>query len=240
MPVSELDAKIIYCIIAHAKHSIIAQHAYLSGTYNEATNSLLPTIPYDIPETMRCYQFDEFMYYYLVDERKTTFLCLTDAAFSKYQAFDFLKTIRSEFKNIVPKSELDAPQFQLPKYSRSLKQLLKEKINYYNDNPAADKIKFANKNMEDIKVVMLSNIDKALDIGKATDVLASETSNMNENARRFRNYSRRMRNKVIFNNICLITLVILLILIILGIIFGFFCGLTSCFSWFIPNRSDTS
>uniref|UniRef100_A0A7S1PJ82 V-SNARE coiled-coil homology domain-containing protein n=1 Tax=Percolomonas cosmopolitus TaxID=63605 RepID=A0A7S1PJ82_9EUKA len=239
MSYTELEAKIIYILIAHPKHGPLAHHAYLSGTYQDTVGSLLPTIPYDAPETRRCYQYDEFRFYYLVNAHKTAFLCLTDASFSKLQAFRFLQDVRLIFETEVDeRRELNQDGMEpLPEYAlnRRLKSFLKEKLSYYNDNPEADKIKLASQQIEEVKVEMLKNIDKALDIGKKIDVLAEETSHMDEGSRLLRRNARTMRNRVIRNNICIVALISFSICVAIFILVAYFCGV-KCVEWMIPNR----
>lgn len=50
-------------------------------------------------------------------------------------------------------------------------------MNYYND-PSSDKLRELQKNVKDVKEIMIENIDKILERGEKIDILVEKTETM--------------------------------------------------------------
>jgi vesicle-associated membrane protein 7 len=100
-----------------------------------------------------------------------------------------------------------------PKLKNVLVQLLKK----YND-PRADKIQALEVQMEDIKDIVIQNIDKVLDRGEKLESMVDTTEEMEQSAQGFRRGAGRLKRSQGYRMIILIFILIFVILAICAII----------------------
>ncbi len=129
----------------------------------------------------------------------------------------------------------DVEANHLRKSASNLRTILKEKLAYYN-NIKNDKITATKLQIEDIKGVMVENIDKVLERGERLDSLITKTDDLVDSSFTFRKGTKRLKRKVIIQIIILIVgivvAVVVLFLILFLIVFIGFCyglpGDTAC------------
>jgi len=105
-------------------------------------------------------------------------------------------------------------------FSRVLKNLME----YYSTNPNADKINRVKGEIDEVKSVMVTNIEKVLERGERIELLVDKTENLSQNAFRFKKQSTSLKRAMWFKNIKLIIIIIVVVLILLYIIVALVCG----------------
>ncbi|PWA64864.1 Longin domain-containing protein [Artemisia annua] len=86
--------------------------------------------------------------------------------------------------------------------------------------------------VEEVRNVMIQNIDKVLERGNRLESLVDKTANMQTNTLRFKKQSRRFRNTMWWRNVKLMVILGFALLGILYIVLAFACqgfSLPSCF-----------
>lgn len=80
-------------------------------------------------------------------------------------------------------------------------RVLSQQMDYYSNNPNADRINRIKGEISQVRNVMIQNIDKVLDRGDRLEMLVGKTANMQRNTIRFRRQSRRYRNAAWWSNL---------------------------------------
>lgn len=92
--------------------------------------------------------------------------------------------------------------------------MLKKAVTKWND-PNSDQITVLNEKIDEVKGVMIENIDKLIDRGEKLEKLVDDTDKIAEDANTFKNTAKKVKNRMLFR---LIFLIVLLIFVVLGII----------------------
>eukprot|EP01004_Peranema_trichophorum_P008433 NODE_7188_length_801_cov_159.171091_g6581_i0.p1 GENE.NODE_7188_length_801_cov_159.171091_g6581_i0~~NODE_7188_length_801_cov_159.171091_g6581_i0.p1 ORF type:complete len:207 (-),score=9.59 NODE_7188_length_801_cov_159.171091_g6581_i0:114-734(-) len=112
---------------------------------------------------------------------------------------------------------LDSLEPLLNKDFNSPKKILKERMDFAND-PANDKIGNLQTEIDEVKDVMMENIDRVLQRGERLDNLANKTNQLMENAQDFHRSARTLKRNLCLKHAKLTALIVCLVLIIILII----------------------
>ena len=101
--------------------------------------------------------FASFVFHYIV-ERGVTYLCLADEKNKRRLPFLFLDDIKAKFQASYPHDRVAvAIAFSM---NAEFSRVMEDRMNYYNDNPNADSFGKVKSQLEDVKGVMVENIEK--------------------------------------------------------------------------------
>ncbi|XP_076923642.1 vesicle-associated membrane protein 711-like [Bidens hawaiensis] len=153
-----------------------------------------------------------------------TVLCMADDVAGRRIPFAFLEDIHQRFVRTYGRAVLSAQAYGM---NDEFSRVLSQQMEYYSNDPNADRINRLKSEMGQVRTVMIENIDKVLDRGDRLEVLVDKTSNMQTNTLRFRKQTRRFRSTVWWRNVKLTIAIILLVLVIAYAVLAFVChGLT--------------
>lgn len=113
----------------------------------------------------------------------------------------------------------DTPQ-GLPELAKDVRELLARAER--GDNDVAG---LARQEIEDVRTVMIENVERVLERGERINLLVSKTDRMNSRAVEFRKVSTRVRHSMWFANVKFKLLLALAGAIIVYLAMGFLCGL---------------
>ena len=98
-----------------------------------------------------------YTFHYLV-ERGVTYLCLTDEKNKRRLPFAFLDDLKAKFQaNYAHERIAVAIAFSM---NAEFSRIMEDRLNYFNDNPNADSFGKVKSQLEDVKGVMVENIEK--------------------------------------------------------------------------------
>lgn len=100
---------------------------------------------------------------------------------------------------------------------KGLKKLVKEKLSYYND-PANDRITSLKSEIDDVKDVMMSNIDAIISRGEKLDDIQFKADNLQADAEMMGKRATQVKNKMIVDNILLIIILIIIIISVIVVV----------------------
>ncbi|CAI0416612.1 unnamed protein product [Linum tenue] len=138
--------------------------------------------------------------------------------------FAFLEDIHQRFVRTYGRSVHSAQAYGM---NDEFSRVLSQQMEYYSSDPNADRMNRLKGEMNQVRNVMIENIDKVLERGDRLELLVDKTSNMQGNTFRFRKQARRFRSTTWWRNVKLmIALIVLLLAVIYGVL-AFVChGLT--------------
>ncbi|ESW27048.1 hypothetical protein PHAVU_003G169200 [Phaseolus vulgaris] len=157
-----------------------------------------------------------------------TVLCMADDAFGRMVPFAFLEDIHKKFVKTYGRAILSSPAYAM---NDEFSRILSQQMDYYSNDPNADRLNRLKGEMTQVRTVMVDNIEKVLERGGRLELLVEKTSAMNNNTLRFKRQSRRYKNNLWWSNIRLTVALIIVFVIVSYIILAFLCRgllLTNC------------
>ena len=126
----------------------------VTGNFPTVTRVLLGKIP---PQSTRqSYIYDSHVFHYVVSGG-LTYLCMSDEQGSHRIPFSFLAKIEDLFGAKYGTQGLTAIAFSM---NDEFSHILKKEMDYFNNNPEADAVSKVKGQIEDVKNVMVENIEK--------------------------------------------------------------------------------
>uniref|UniRef100_A0A060T670 Synaptobrevin homolog YKT6 n=1 Tax=Blastobotrys adeninivorans TaxID=409370 RepID=A0A060T670_BLAAD len=83
----------------------------------------------------------------------------------------------------------------------------------------------ARKELEQVKHIMVENIERVLERGERINLLVSKTDRMNTNSAQFRKRTVVVRRKMWWQNVKMATLFVVILIAVMYLVLGFVCGL---------------
>lgn len=108
-----------------------------------------------------------------------------------------------------------------PKFGRVLRQQMEF---FTSDNPQADSINRVKEEINQVKSVMVQNIDKVLDRGERIELLVDKTDHLQNDAFRFRKAGRALKRQLWWNNIRTMGVMFFLFAMVIWFLVSMFCG----------------
>ncbi|PNT69382.1 hypothetical protein BRADI_3g54480v3 [Brachypodium distachyon] len=127
-----------------------------------------------------------------------TALCMTDDAAGRRIPFAFLEDIHGKFVKAYGRAALTALAYTM---NDEFSRVLSQRMDYYSNDPNADSINRMKGEMDQVRSVMIDNIDKVLERGDRLELLVDKTATMQGNTMRFKRQARRFRNTVWWRNV---------------------------------------
>jgi vesicle-associated membrane protein 7 len=219
----EIKMSIIYALVAK-NTKILSEFAESKGNYTQITNTILDRIPTNQPSKLT-YVYDQYLFHYIVADNGLVFLCMADEAFGRRVPFTFLTDVEQDFKrkyctaaNALDFS--DMPAYGLNEYSRELQS----KMDYYNNDTQSDKIRLVQGEIDQVRDVMVQNIEKVLERGERIEILVDKTDSLNQAAFQFKKRSTVLKRKMWWKNTRVTIILAIIIIIVLYLVIGAGCG----------------
>jgi vesicle-associated membrane protein 7 len=173
-------------------------------------------------KTTICYVlvYDNYVFHYVVD-RGLTFLCLADEKQKRRVPFLFLDDVRSKFQASYGERAMTAIAFAM---NGEFARVLQDRMDFFNDNPEADNLSKVKGQIEDVKGVMVDNIEKVLARGEKIELLVDKTEQLNQSAKRFQRASKSLKTAMWWKNVKMWGLIAVIVIIIIWLIASFICG----------------
>lgn len=160
------------------------------------TRVLLAKIP--AVDGRMTYVYDEYVFHYIV-ESGICFLCMSDEQNRHRVPFAFLQDMKDLFRK---KYGFETPQRAIAfSFNEQFSKTIAERMSYYNDAGSnVDNLAAVKNQIEDVKGVMVENIEKVLERGEKIELLVDKTDRLNQQAFRFESSSRNLRRAMWWKN----------------------------------------
>jgi vesicle-associated membrane protein 7 len=196
---------ILYSAIAQ-KNEIFAE--YPEREYPklaEVCTRIVASIP--LNETRRkTFEEDTYKFHYK-SEGERVYICVAHKETALRVAFAFLESVAS----------------QLNRDFNSPKKLLKDRMDFHN-NPANDKITNLRNEIDEVKDVMMENIDRVLQRGEKLDALTDKSTRLAETAQDFHKSARTLKRAFCMKHAKIVALIVVIILIIIIVVLLIACN----------------
>jgi len=211
--------RILYCVISR-HNTILAKYASCVGNFSEISDLVISKIP--TGDGKMTYSHGDYLYHYISDNN-IIYLCITENGFSRGDAFLFLEKVHSKFNKKFGTRAQTASAYSLnTEFSLVICEEMKKFNNPEQNNP--DKISTLREEVDQVKDIMVRNIDELVERGEKLDLLVDKTENLSASAVTFKTASRNLQRKFWWKNMRLTIGVGLGVILIIYIIVSLSCG----------------
>ena len=150
-----------------------------------------------------------------LQEGEYTYLVVADEAYGRNIPFRFLEAVKNDFAAAWGVKALTAAAYSLnTAYGRKLKELM----DYCEKTPERfDKVAAVQKQVDEVKNVMIENIEKVLDRGEKIELLVDKTQSLRNSADTFHRQGKQLRRQMWMNNLKM-KLLVLFVVAFLGFV----------------------
>mmetsp|Transcript_32402 Transcript_32402/g.74958 ORF Transcript_32402/g.74958 Transcript_32402/m.74958 type:complete len:224 (+) Transcript_32402:102-773(+) len=185
---------IVYALCARGK-TVLAEFTATSGNFPTVTRVLLSKIP---PQDGKMsYVYDKYVFHYVVDAG-ITYLCMANDNRKQRVPFAFLEDIRRRFRSQFGDAIHSAIAFS---FNEEFAPTLQGQMAFYNSDPSSDQIGQVKSQLEDVKGVMVENIEKVLERGEKIELLVDKTDRLNQTAFKFEKTSKQLKNAMFWKTV---------------------------------------
>eukprot|EP00520_Triparma_pacifica_P011210 CAMPEP_0118650396 /NCGR_PEP_ID=MMETSP0785-20121206/10228_1 /TAXON_ID=91992 /ORGANISM="Bolidomonas pacifica, Strain CCMP 1866" /LENGTH=221 /DNA_ID=CAMNT_0006542775 /DNA_START=98 /DNA_END=763 /DNA_ORIENTATION=+ len=208
---------IVYALVARGK-TVLAEFTNTSGNFPTVTRVLLSKIP---PSSARqSYVYDSHVFHYVVSS-SLTYLCMSDEQQQHRIPFAFLGKVEELFTEKYGSQGLTAIAFSM---NEEFSPVMKGQMEYFNNNPEADAVSRVKGQIEDVKNVMVENIEKVLERGEKIELLVDKTDRLNQQAFKFEKQSKRLKNVMWWKKVKMWAAISFIVAVVLFAIIAMACG----------------
>ncbi|KAL6591446.1 hypothetical protein ACP70R_049949 [Stipagrostis hirtigluma subsp. patula] len=189
--------RIEYAAVARGA-TVLAEHGGAAGSnVGAVARQILERLPGGAADCHVSYTQDLHVFHVRRADGITA-LCMADDAAGRRIPFLFLEDIHGKFVKTYGRAALTALAHTM---NDEFSRVLSQQMDYYSNNPNADTITRMRGEMDQVRNVMLDNIDRVLERGERLELLVDKTATMQGNTMRFKRQARRFRNTVWWRNV---------------------------------------
>ncbi|KAF9148686.1 hypothetical protein BG015_009571 [Linnemannia schmuckeri] len=209
---------IIYALVARGT-IILAEYTNSSGNFTTVTEAILEKIP---PNNSKLtYVYDRYLFHYICHDG-LTYMCMADDTFGRRIPFAFLQDIKTRF--LTAYSRERAMSAMVPYGMNEFSKTIAKQMEYFSTNPEADRIKQVQGEIEQVKDVMVHNIERVLERGERIELLVDKTDNLNQQAFAFKKRSTQLKRTMWWKNTKLTIILTAVIVFFIYLIICSACG----------------
>jgi len=210
---------ILYGLVARGKN-VLAEYTAVSGNFPTITRVLLGKISTDQDGKMS-YVYDQYVFHYIV-ENHITYLTMCDDMNKRRIPFLFLEDIKQRFVAAYGELAQTAHAFAM---SEEFGRTMQKQMEFYNSS-SADSFAQVNSKLDDVKNVMVQNIEMVLERGEKLELLVDKTDKLQAEAFKFNRGARQLKNAMMWRQVKLYLCGFFIVGIIVLIICWIACGAT--------------
>lgn len=218
---------ILYALVARGS-VVLSEFSATSTNASSIAKQILEKLPGEDVDSHVSYSQDRYVFHVKRTDGLTA-LCMADETAGRSIPFGFLEEIHQRFVRSYGRAIHSAQAYSM---NDEFSRVLSQQMEYYSNDPNADRVSRIKVEMSQVRNVMIENIDKVLDRGERLELLVDKTANMQGNTFRFRKQARRFRSVMWWRNVKLTIALILILAVVVYVAMAFVChgpSLPSCF-----------
>ncbi|KAH7890477.1 VAMP synaptobrevin-like protein [Phlebopus sp. FC_14] len=203
---------------------ILAEHQAPGGRdFSHATQTILSKIPPN--DSKLTYAWEQYLFHY-ISESGFVYLVMADDSAGRKIPFAFLVELQRKFIELPSSSS--AVLSSTPAYGLqgSFSPTIATLMHTYNTSPPTDEIARAQAELNQVKDIMVQNVEQILSRGERIELLVDKTDNMATQATAFRRGARTVRRQMWWRNSKIMALSVFVALLLIWVIVAQFCGAT--------------
>lgn len=165
---------ILFSVISRGK-TILAKYATCAGNFAEVTEQIVSKIStYDHKLT---YSHGNYLFHYIC-ENEIIYMCITDDDFERSRAFLFLNEIKRRFRSSYGHTASTAIAYAM---NSEFASILATEMKHYSESPDVDTISKVHGELDELKNIMVKNIDNVAMRGERLELLVDKTEHLSNN-----------------------------------------------------------
>ncbi|KAK2467639.1 hypothetical protein APHAL10511_000494 [Amanita phalloides] len=210
---------LIHAVVARGV-LILAEHSGDKRDFSQALQTILSKIPPN--DSKLSYSWEQYLFHY-VSEGGVIYLVIADAAAGRRMPFAFLADLQRKFLSAPSSSSGDVPPYGL---QGTFGPTIADLMHTYNTAPPTDELTRAQNELNQVKSIMVQNVEQILNRGERIELLVDKTDVMAGRATAFRRGARNVRRQMWWRDRKMMALSIVVGLILFWILAAQFCGIT--------------
>ncbi|KAL1433777.1 hypothetical protein MTO96_012308 [Rhipicephalus appendiculatus] len=203
---------LLYCVVARGS-TVLSRYASCAGNFSEVTEQILGKISPDVPKLT--YSHGSYLFHYILEDG-ITYLTITDDEFERVTAFQFLADIQGRFQASYGRQAHSALAYAMnSEFSRVLANQMKH---YSGIGKDADNITKVQEEIDELKGIMVKNIDTVTSRGERLELLVNKTEALSSTS------SRNLARSMMIKNIKIAIIIAVIVLVVIYIIVSSACG----------------
>jgi len=204
---------ILYSLVSRGT-CVLAEFTTTSGNFTTVTRSILAKLPPQ--DTRMSYVYDDHTFHYIVEDG-LVYLCMAEGSFGRKIPFDFLEDIRNRWVDTYGDRGKTALAYGMNEdFSRVLQ---KQMDNFSRERDLSqERVVRVQGEIEEVRQVMVENIDRVLERGEKIELLVDKAENLNQQAFKFRKQSSALKRAMWVKNLKLYALVAFILGVIVLVI----------------------
>ncbi|KAJ8254888.1 hypothetical protein GJAV_G00198480 [Gymnothorax javanicus] len=208
---------ILFVVVSRGT-TILAKHACCSGNFLEVAEQVLAKIPSE--NNKLTYSHGNYLFHYICHDR-IIYLCITDDVFERSRAFSFLSEVKKRFQTTYgSRAQTALPYAMNSEFSCALAAQMK----HHTDPQPTDRVTETQTQVDDLKGIMVRNIDLVAQRGEKLELLIDKTENLVDTSISFRTSSRNLSQAMCVKNLKLTVILVSVSIVMLYIIVSAACG----------------
>jgi len=208
----------IFCCVISRGTTVLARYAHCAGNFSEICELVLAKIPPG--DGKMSYSHGEYFYHYTSQQGLIT-LAISDSNFDQNAVFKFLGVIYDKFWLQYGTRSQTAIAYAM---NNEFSLVIANEMKRANKKEEPDKISSLQDEVNQVKDIMVANIDVIMERGEKLDLLVDKTENLSANSVTFRTTSRNLQRAMWWKNMKLTIGAAVGIVVFLYIIISLSCG----------------
>jgi vesicle-associated membrane protein 7 len=208
---------ILYACVVNKEKTILADCTYRhSATTTQVTSTVrakiipLATSP-NYTHARNSFSNDDVLFH-IARKSDVIFICVTTSQYAAYMSFNFLDKISSTFLSFYKD-----PEQRNPSVCQPFVRMLRQEGDFFN-SPDANKLAKVRSQIDDVKNVMMENLDAVIQRGDKIENLVDKSSTLLDESHSFVTNSTSLKRKMRWRQIKIILAIILLVAVIITVI----------------------
>ncbi|TFK36276.1 vesicle-associated membrane protein [Crucibulum laeve] len=209
---------LIHALVARGS-TILAEHQAGKRDFSQATQTILSKIP---PNNSKLtYVWEQYLFHY-ISEGGFTYLVMADDSAGRRMPFAFLTDLQRKFTSAPSSSSAE----EIPAHGLqgSFGPTISVLMHTYNTAPPGDELTRAQTELNQVKDIMVQNVEQILSRGERIELLVDKTDVMAGQATAFRRGARNVRRQMWWRNKKILGLSVLVALMLIWVFAAQFCG----------------
>ncbi|GLH14562.1 Synaptobrevin [Gryllus bimaculatus] len=208
---------ILFSVVARGT-TILAKYASCAGNFAEVTEQILGEIAPD--NSKLTYSNGSYLFHYICENR-IIYMCITDDVFERSRAFMYLNDIKRRFQvTYGPRAETALAYAMNSEFSH----VMQNEMRHYSESREVDAISRVHGELDELKDIMVKNIDNVAMRGERLELLISKTDNLSNNSVTFRTTSRNLARAMFWKNVKLYVIMTIVVIVVIYFIVSMACG----------------
>ncbi|KAF5289933.1 hypothetical protein FQA39_LY14942 [Lamprigera yunnana] len=208
---------ILYSVISRGA-TVLAKYAACAGNFPEVTEQIISKIP--LQDNKLTYSHGNYLFHYIC-QNKIIYMCITDDEFERSRAFLFLNEIKRRFQASYGSNIDTAIGYAM---NSEFASILGNEMKHYSESTDVDTISKVHGELDELKNIMVKNIDNIAMRGERLELLINKTENLSNNSLTYRKTSRNLARSLFWKNVKLYIILGVVIAVIIYIIVSLSCG----------------